>query len=119
MSESSDGRMTRDQAKKLLEYVVNDKTGIKGIELAMHVDTVALSYYPEFDITEMLDELVAEGRIVCVEYTLPPDNTRIKGYYLPAGSQLYVKGMNPCVDFATQTVTLSRFTMRMVHAVGT
>lgn len=109
MSESDDsGRMTRYQAKNLLEHVVNDKTGIKGVELAMHVDTVALSYYPEYDITELLDELVNEGRIVCVEYTLPPDNSRIKGYYLPKGSQLYVKGMNACVDFASQTVCLSR-----------
>ena len=109
MSENDDShRMTREQAKNLLAHVVNDKTGIKGVELAMHVDTVALSYYPEYDMPDMLDELVAEGRIVCVEYTLPPDNSRIKGYYLPKGSQLYVKGMNPCVDFATQTVCLSQ-----------
>lgn len=79
--------MTYEDAKDLVADLINQKTGIKGMELVADRD-VRPVILAEHDLSEILDDLVAENRVLCVEYALPPDNSRIKGFYLPAGTQI-------------------------------
>jgi hypothetical protein len=79
-------------AKDVLAKLVNDRSGIKAVELVIQKELLDLDCI--HDVTELLDELVNEGRVVCIEYTLPPDNDRLKGFYLPAGTALRIKTVN-------------------------
>ena len=79
--------MTYEEAKDLVADLINQKTGIKAMELVAdpEVRPVILDNH---DLSEILDDLVEEDRVVRVEYTLPPRNDRIKGFYLPVGTQI-------------------------------
>lgn len=77
--------MTTDQAKQVLVDKIVGLQGLKATELATEV-AVELQ---EFDVPKLLDELVAEKRIIEIQYTLPDMNWRHKSFYFPAGTYLY------------------------------
>lgn len=76
-----------EEAKDLVAALVNEKTGIKATELVVCKEILAIRNCGH-GIVEILDDLTKEGRIVEVEYTLPPDHDRIKSFYLPALSRV-------------------------------
>jgi hypothetical protein len=80
--------MTRDEVKDLIVQVVTDIQGAKTVEL------VADERLTAFVSFELLEELVAEGRLVEVEYVLPERDWQCKSFYLPKGTDVRVKNAN-------------------------
>ena len=46
----------------------------------------------DYDVIELLDELIGEGRLVEVEYVLPAMSYRVKSLLFPAGTEIFLKG---------------------------
>lgn len=81
--------MTTEEVKdRLVEEIVSAQ-GIKGPHLAAAEDILSME---DFDFPQVLDELVAEGRVVEVEYVLPTMSYRAKSFFLPAGTKVRVIG---------------------------
>lgn len=82
--------MTKDDAKNILVGKITSLQGIKATQLAVEEEiTLGLS---EFNVPALLEELVAEKRLIEIEYTLPDMDWRLKSFYLPVGSKVSVKG---------------------------
>lgn len=80
--------MTKEEAKSLLIERVNSLQGIKAVELVSIKD--GLLELMEFNISELLEELVREAKIIEIEYFLPQydftglvGHHRAKSFYLP------------------------------------
>jgi hypothetical protein len=81
--------MTKEELKQVILEVVNANTGMRGVELALKVlDRTMPRYFESPQYQEALDELVAEGSIVELEYTLPEMDYRTKSIYFPKGTQI-------------------------------
>ena len=78
--------MTTDQAKERLVEKIVGLQGIKATAL-VSIPEIAVDLQ-EFDIPDLLDELVGEGKILEIEYNLPEMPERIKSFYLPAGTKV-------------------------------
>lgn len=86
--------MTREDAKNLVCKTITDAQGIKGPEVPARLgDFWTVVAFGDLDLTVLLDELVAEGRIIEVEYVIPQMAERCKSFYLPGGSDVRVKGL--------------------------
>ena len=72
--------------------VVSSSQGIKNVDLALKVLTELLpsSEFKAEQVMEELEKLVNEGEVIEIEYVLPEMNYRIKSFYLPKGTKLYV-----------------------------
>lgn len=82
--------MTLAEAKQQVKAAINGRQGCKGTEVP-----ALLAYWPEVldhDLTKMLDELVQDGELVEVEYSLPCQPERVKSFYLPAGTEVKIPG---------------------------
>jgi len=66
----------KEQFKIKIEKFINDSTGIKKMELIPHVIERTPECTTEL-ITDCIEELVKEGKIMEIEYEVPP---RIKPY---------------------------------------
>jgi len=75
----------KQEIESKITDIINSKQGMKATELA-----VEMFVYGE-DWLDVIDDMVKEGKIVEVEYTLPTLSYRIKSFYLPAGT---VVGIN-------------------------
>lgn len=70
--------------KELIKRVVNEHQGIKAPELVVLVVQQCAEFpFDHESYDEALTELIAEGEIVEVEYTLPSMDYRVKSIYLP------------------------------------
>ena len=82
--------MTKQDAKNILIGKITSLQGIKATQLAAEEEiAVGLA---SFDVPQLLEELVAEKRLIEIEYSLPDMNWRLKSFYLPVGTKLSVKG---------------------------
>lgn len=82
--------MTRQDAKNTLIGKITSLNGIKATALAAEPD-IAIGLQ-EFNIPELLDELVQEKRLIEIEYALPDMDWRLKSFYLPVGTTVSIKG---------------------------
>ncbi len=75
------------QLKEIILRKVNNSTGIKAVELTLAVmsEINPLIFEAKTYISE-LDELVKNGEILELEYTLPNMDYRIKSIYFPKGT---------------------------------
>ena len=76
--------MEKDELKALIEEIVNSRNGIKATELAAMPEVAKA--VGALDFPGALNDLVEEGRIVEVDYTVPDLPKRIKSFLLPVGS---------------------------------
>lgn len=71
--------------------IINSGQGIKGVDLVLKVLTELFpSEFKSGQVLEELTRMVKEGEIIEIEYTLPDMNYRIRSFYLPKGTKLYV-----------------------------
>lgn len=73
--------MTKDEAKKIVYGCVVRVQGCKATELATDKDLIPT--YKDFDLPDLLDEMVAEGSLLEVEYELSTMRGRLKSFFLP------------------------------------
>lgn len=89
--------------KMIISNVVNGNTGIKATELVTNVMVICRercivvpdtgSYF------QYIDELINEGEIVELEYTLSDSDYRLRSLYFPKGTQLYpIGGVDKSID---------------------
>jgi hypothetical protein len=82
--------ITREHIKQWMVEVVIEKQGCKATELAA-VPEIAMEIAhltSPNTFSELLAELVKEGWLVEVEYTIPRFNFRVKSFLLPGGSEV-------------------------------
>ena len=81
--------MTSDEAKKIIVDTVEKVQGCKVIELICNKDLHGVNVgFNGDDIMRMIEELVAENRLVEVEYVLSSMPYRVKSFVLPANTQV-------------------------------
>lgn len=85
--------MTKKQVRERLLRYITERQGAKGTELIADLFNRALNNkeiksIADANIPEMLETLVAEGRIVEVEYRLPLMAWRVKSFYLPKNTEV-------------------------------
>jgi hypothetical protein len=81
--------MTKEKLKQVILESVNGSTGVRGVELALTVLNKTMPHYFEPPLyQEALEELVNEGEILELEYTLPEMDYRIKSIFFPKGTQI-------------------------------
>lgn len=86
--------MTRDEAKaKCLERIIALQ-GVKATQLIAD-EGIFEVIKDGFDVCEICDELVAEGKILEVEYSVPELSFRAKSFFLPGGSFVRIIGEEP------------------------
>lgn len=61
---------------------------LKGVDMALEVAKAHIEDVTAKDITDTLEALVQEGKIVEVEYVLPQANYRCKSIYFPRGTEV-------------------------------
>ena len=93
MSNQSEPVMTIKEAKAILEAYVEDMQGTKATELCSSKQLIIM--LKEFNIPELLEQLVTEHRVVEVEYTLPSMSYKVKSFYLPKGTVVRILGDVP------------------------
>jgi hypothetical protein len=63
--------------------------GCKAVNLACQEEIIELDFLSSGNsLPEMVEELIEEGRLVEVEYTLPQLSFRLKSFLLPPGTQV-------------------------------
>ncbi|MCK9458262.1 MAG: hypothetical protein M0R80_01250 [Proteobacteria bacterium] len=86
--------MDKDAVKELIARIVADIQGCKATELPVHIanhvnPTVRQQVFDNnFDFPDLLQEMIAEGKLVEVEYVLPNMTYKCKSFLLPAGTIL-------------------------------
>ncbi len=77
--------------KDLVSKTVNEHQGIKATELVVLVVQQCSEFpFKHEEFENAVSELVEEGEIVELEYTLPSMDYRVKSYYLPKGTVIEV-----------------------------
>lgn len=76
--------MLKAEAIKLILDTLKAKQGCKAVELVSVPEIANCGYDP----IDLISELVAEGKITEIEYTLPGMEYRLKSFYLPEGSSI-------------------------------
>lgn len=78
--------------KETILHMVNTHQGLKGVELAVKVmsvmDPVMFSHSV---FTVAVSELVRDGELIEIEYTLPQMEYRLKSFFLPKGTTLGIR----------------------------
>ena len=82
--------MTKEQVKEAVEKLICDKQGIKAVTLAS--DPEIYKVLDNECFLDIMEELVKEGRVVEIEYSIPSMSYRVKSFYLPGGSVVGVRG---------------------------
>lgn len=91
--------MTRDEAKKLMVRAVTERQGLKLLDLLTQIldeDFVtdeqrrSLMKQEEYHLPDLISELVSEGELVEVEYSLKNLPYRAKSFLLPKETQVRV-----------------------------
>lgn len=93
--------MSKEQVRNLILNVVNESPGVQGIELVVkcHKRRALVDDDPysdeniddTIDIIDEIDELVNDGNLVEIEYTLTSMSYRTKMVYFPKGTKISVK----------------------------
>lgn len=84
--------MNKEKAKLEIERAINLANGIKSIELATKLAAMkSLRIFESSDILEFINELIAEKRIVELEFVTPNLPNRIKSIYFPIGTEFSFK----------------------------
>jgi len=78
-----------EKIKELIINCINEHTGIKGVDLV--VDVCSNEVNTE-EYENALNELVMNGEIIEVEYTLPSMDYRVKSMYFPKETVVVVSG---------------------------
>lgn len=79
--------LTKQQTKDLIVQLVVERQGCRATELCAEKDLVL----GELDLSDLIEELVAEGQLVEIECVLPQMSYRIKSFLFPKGTQIEVK----------------------------
>jgi hypothetical protein len=88
--------MTKDQIKEYIVKIINDRQGCKAMELVLDHTILSAATEPyqggadKFDFLELMSELIAEGKVIEIEYVLSNMNYRAKSFYLPANTKVSV-----------------------------
>jgi hypothetical protein len=83
---------TKDEVKDIVVDLVTSCQGAKATQLAaVAVEQIAGVLESTGYDPEIVEELVAEGRLVEVEYILPDMDYRCKSFLLPQGTKVRVK----------------------------
>lgn len=85
-----------DTLKQAIIETITAKQGVKSTELV----AILASEHPELlvmmgNLADILEELVHEGEIVEIEYSLPNMRYRAKSWYLPKGTHVVVYDGRP------------------------
>ena len=76
--------------KEVLVAIVNSHQGIKGtslgVEFVLATHKEGTEIPDDFDVVQVLEELVTAGELVEIEYAVPEMEYRVKSFYLPKGS---------------------------------
>jgi hypothetical protein len=81
--------INREQLKDTI--VTLTRNGIKAMQLIAEEDLAPyLASHQQFDLNDIFEELVTEGRIIEIEYVLP-NKDRIKSFFLPVGTEIRVR----------------------------
>lgn len=83
--------ISKDELKKIIIDIVNDNNGLKSMELIPKLPESVFIYLKSEDICETLDELVSNGDILEIEYSVPNYSYKIKSFYLPKGTEILNK----------------------------
>ncbi len=80
--------LTKEEAKDILVQYCS--AGIKNTELVLELSLYCAAFpdLSKHDISELLEELVREDRIVEIEYILPSLEFRVKSFFLPVGTEI-------------------------------
>lgn len=70
--------------------IVNNNQGLKGTELVLKLMSADLNIEAT-TLLKAIDEVVQDGEIIEVEYTLPMMNYRVKSMYFPKGTVIKIK----------------------------
>jgi hypothetical protein len=80
--------MTADQAKDIIAKYVAAVGGCKGIEIQMQ----SVVKFTDFKITDLVTELVADKKLIEIEYVLPDGTYNVQSFLLPAGTKITIAG---------------------------
>lgn len=72
--------------KNLACDILAGRQGLKATELVADERIAEFNATHEIDVATALEELVAEKRVLEIEYTVPNLPERLKSFYLPMGS---------------------------------
>lgn len=109
--------MTRDEAKKLMVRVVTERQGLKLLDLLTEIlddDFVtyeqrrSLMTQEEYHLPDLISELVSEGELVEVEYSLKNLPYRAKSFLLPKETQVLVLPANSNLEQIPATIILGK-----------
>ena len=81
-----------ERLKNAIKEIVEDKQGIKTIELLVELSP-QVKTTPTEKVIGAIDELVAAGELVEIEYILPAMTYRTKSFLFPKGTTMTVKGV--------------------------
>ena len=79
--------MSREKTKERLSNYLRGKQGDKGVEFASDIEVIEALGDQSFH--EVMEELVEEGRVVEIEYTVPSIPYRLKSFFLPEGAVIH------------------------------
>lgn len=79
--------MKINDLKDLIARTVASKQGCKATEL-VSIPDIVMATTKDTDITNLIEQMVADGELVEVEYVLPNLQFRVKSFLLPAGTKL-------------------------------
>lgn len=83
--------MDKQEAKQAIVDCITDVQGCKATELICN-ERLA-SVVTQFNMVELLQELVNEKQIIEVAYVLPSMSYREKSFYLPSGTETKINGV--------------------------
>lgn len=87
--------MSKEEVKQLLADHLRGKQGLKGVELASQ----AAHILGKESFHEVIEELIVEGKVVEIEYSVPSIPYRLKSFFLPEGSVVHrVRGQRDLED---------------------
>jgi hypothetical protein len=75
--------------KNLIVAAIEGKQGCKTTELIVIPSLIQAVVEMRGDFMALIQELIDEGRIIEIEYTVPNLDWRIKSFLLPAGSTIH------------------------------
>jgi predicted component of type VI protein secretion system len=78
------------KAKKIIVKLVEEKNGIKSVDLSMDLLDADKSLFLEVNsqISNIIDDLVQEGKITALNYTVPTMDYRLKTILFPKGTKV-------------------------------
>jgi hypothetical protein len=84
--------MNKDEAKDLIVEHITRVQGCKSTELAAAWSASLNGEHTSVELGSLLEELIAEKRIVEVSYVLANMEYREKSFYLPGKTQVIIDG---------------------------